>query len=102
MAPDKALDGLDVDHTRMQQTADDLMAIVTAIDARMQALDRELAPLRAGWVGDAHAAYVTAKTRWDMAIAEMRSILHSTSELVTRSDGEYRAADARGARSFDS
>lgn len=102
MEDDQALDGLRVDHSGMQQTADDLMAIVTAIDARMQDLERELGPLRARWVGDAHEAYAAAKARWDAAITEMRGLLHSTSEQVTRSNSEYRAADARGARSFGS
>jgi early secretory antigenic target protein ESAT-6 len=101
MASDNALDGLDVDHARLQRIADDLMSIVRAIDARMQALERELAPLRAGWVGDAQQAYAAAKARWDGAITEMWLLLHSTSEQVNRSDGEYQAADARGARSFD-
>lgn len=101
MVPDKALDGLEVDHARMQLTADDLMSIVAAIDARMQALERELAPLRASWVGDAHEAYAAAKATWDRAIIEMSRLLHVTAEQVNRSDGEYGAADARGARSFD-
>lgn len=102
MALDGALDGLKVDHARMQQTADDLMAIVSAIDARLHDLERELGPLRASWVGEAQEAYAAAKRRWDTAIAEMRDLLHRTSQLVTSADGEYRRADARGARSFES
>jgi hypothetical protein len=41
-----------------------------------------------------------AAARWDGAITEMRDLLSSTSQQVTRSNIEYRAADARGARSF--
>ena len=66
----------------------------------MHVLDAELAPLRSQWVGDAQQAYVAAKARWDGAIHEMRDLLRLTSEQVTASNAEYRAADARGARSF--
>ena len=94
------LDGLRVDHAGLDRTADDLRMIVTRIDARMQLLDGELAPLRAQWVGDAQRAYAAAKARWDLAIHEMRDLLRLTSEQVAVSNAEYRAADARGARSF--
>jgi early secretory antigenic target protein ESAT-6 len=95
------LDGLKVNHAGLDQAADDLMGIVNKIDARMQDLERELNPLRANWIGDAQQSYTVAKARWDGAINEMRDLLHSTSQQVTRSNAEYRAADARGARSFE-
>jgi hypothetical protein len=31
----------------------------------------------------------------------MKDLLHNTSQQVTMSNADYRAADARGARSFD-
>jgi early secretory antigenic target protein ESAT-6 len=95
------LDGLKVNHAALDRAADDVMGIVNDIDARMHALERELEPLRSSWVGDAQQAYTTAKAAWDGAIHEMRDLLHSTSRQVTESNAEYRAADARGARSFD-
>ena len=95
------LDGLKVNHAGLDRAADDLMGIVNKIDNRMQSLDRELAPLRASWIGDAQQAYTVAKQRWDGAINEMRDLLHHTSRQVTQSNAAYRAADARGARSFD-
>jgi early secretory antigenic target protein ESAT-6 len=95
------LDALKVNHDGLDQTADDLMGIVTRIDVRMQLLDRELAPLRADWIGDAQEAYARAKQRWDGAIDEMRDLLHATSRQVSSSNADYRAADARGARSFE-
>jgi early secretory antigenic target protein ESAT-6 len=95
------LDGLKVNHAGLDQAADDLMGIVNKIDSRMQNLERELDPLRADWIGEAQTAYTVAKQRWDGAIREMRDLLHSTSVQVTQSNAEYKAADARGARSFD-
>ena len=63
-------------------------------------LDGELAPLRSQWVGEAQQAYTVAKARWDGAINEMRDLLRITSQQVTQANADYRAADARGARSF--
>jgi WXG100 family type VII secretion target len=94
------LDGLKVNHTGLDQAADEVLGVVNKIDARMIRLEQELAPLRSSWIGDAQQAYAAAKARWDGAITEMRDLLRSTSEQVSRSNAEYRAADARGARSF--
>jgi early secretory antigenic target protein ESAT-6 len=94
------LDGLRVDHAGLDQAAGDLMSVVDRIDGRLQSLERELAPLRTSWVGDAQRAYTVAQARWDTAVHEMRDLLRSTAEQVTVANEAYRAADARGARAF--
>lgn len=95
------LDDLKVEHGGLDRVADDLMTIVNRVGCRMEELDRELSPLRTQWVGDAQLAYAASKQRWDAAIAEMRELLQVTARQVTQSNAEYRAADERGARSFD-
>ncbi len=94
------LDGLRVVHSGLDQAADDLMAIVSRIDARLQRLEQDLAPLRSAWIGEAQEAYSGAKLRWEAAVAEMRDLLRHTSQQVTQANSSYRAADARGARTF--
>jgi WXG100 family type VII secretion target len=89
-----------VNHAGLEGVADDLLAVVGRIDDRMRALEHELDPLRSDWVGEAQEAYGFAKRRWDTAIAEMRDLLQATSVQVRRSNDDYRAADARGARAF--
>jgi WXG100 family type VII secretion target len=95
------LDGLKVVHGGLDQAADDLMAVVGRIGARLQLLEQELEPLRRAWVGDAQVAYAAAKQRWDGAVMEMRDLLQQTSQQVSRSNAAYRAADSRGARTFE-
>jgi 6 kDa early secretory antigenic target len=95
------LDGLKVNHAGLDETADDLLRIVGKIDHRLDQLRAELEPLRTSWTGDAQRAYAMAAARWDGAVTEMRDLLSSTSQQVRRSNAEYRAADARGARSFE-
>jgi 6 kDa early secretory antigenic target len=94
------LDGLRVNHAGLDEAAADLMRIVAKIGDRLNQLKGELEPLRTSWVGDAQRAYAEAAARWDGAITEMRDLLAVTSQQVARSNAEYRAADARGARSF--
>jgi WXG100 family type VII secretion target len=95
------LDGLRVDHAALEQTADDLAAVVTRMQARLHQLEAELEPLRTAWAGEAQQAYVVAKARWDGAVEEMRAVLAAVSDQVRRSDADYRAADLRGARAFE-
>jgi WXG100 family type VII secretion target len=95
------LDGIRVNHAGLDQGAEDLYKTVKDIDNRMNRLESELAPLRKDWTGNAQQAYTTAKTKWDWAIQEMRDLLDDTSKTVYQSNAEYKAADMRGAASFD-
>ncbi|QZY29332.1 WXG100 family type VII secretion target [Nocardioides coralli] len=95
------IDGLRVNHAGLDQAAQDLYNAVKEIDDRMNRLEGELAPLRSDWSGQAQGAYVAAKAKWDWAIEEMRNLLDDTSRTVHQSNAEYRAADQRGAASFE-
>lgn len=95
------MDGLRVNHAGLDQAADDLYGAVKKIDDRMDRLESELAPLRSDWSGQAQSAYITAKAKWDAALQDMRNLLDDTSKTVTQSNAEYRAADMRGANSFE-
>jgi len=95
------LDGLRVNHAGLDTAADDLARAVKQIDDRLNRLESELAPLRSDWTGNAQQSYVVAKTKWDNAMQEMKALLADTSAAVVNSNAEYRAADARGAASFE-
>ena len=95
------LDGLRVNHAGLDTAAEDMYRTVKEIDDRLNRLEQELAPLRSDWTGNAQQAYTTAKAKWDGAIQEMRNLLDETSKTVIQSNAEYRAADQRGAASFD-
>jgi early secretory antigenic target protein ESAT-6 len=95
------LDGIRVQHAALDQAAADMYQTVKDIDDRMNRLESELNPLRSDWHGQAQTAYTTAKAKWDWAIQEMRDLLDDTSKTVYQSNAEYRAADMRGAASFE-
>lgn len=96
-----SLDGLRVNHAGLDTAAEDLGQAVKAIDDRLNRLEGELAPLRSDWTGNAQNAYQTAKAKWDGAMQDMKSLLADTSNTVHQSNAEYKAADQRGAASFD-
>ena len=95
------LDGLRVNHAGLDTAAEDLGRAVKQIDDRLNRLESELAPLRSDWSGNAQVAYTTAKATWDRAMHEMKTLLAQTSATVSQSNAEYKAADQRGAASFD-
>jgi early secretory antigenic target protein ESAT-6 len=96
-----SLDGLRVNHAGLDMAAQDLSDSVKKIDDRLNRLESELAPLRRDWTGNAQQSYQVAKTKWDTAMQEMRDLLQETSTTVHQSNADYRAADQRGAASFE-
>ncbi len=95
-----SLDGLRVNHAGLDTAATDLGTAVKKIDDRLNRLEQELAPLRSDWTGNAQQSYEVAKTKWDNAMMEMKSLLQETSNTVHQSNADYKAADQRGAASF--
>ena len=96
-----SLDGLRVNHAGLDMAAQDLSDSVKKIDDRLNRLESEQAPLRSDWTGNAQQSYQVAKTKWDTAMQEMRDLLQETSTTVHQSNADYRAADQRGAASFE-
>jgi early secretory antigenic target protein ESAT-6 len=92
--------GMLVNHASLDEAAGDLGQAEKNIETRLQHLVNELAPLQSEWEGNAQQAYNVAKGKWDAAISEMQTILAHTSTQVTTSNGEYHAADVRGANAF--
>ncbi len=89
-----------VDHAALDQAAADMAQKVREIAARLDDLEAELAPLRAGWSGQAREAYDVAKRQWDAAMHEMHALLDEAGRAVSRSNAEYRARDLAGAARF--
>ena len=71
-------DGLVVNHGGLNEITDQLYKMVKDIDDRMNRLEGDLAPLQSEWSGNAQTAYITAKQKWDTAIAEMMQLLNDT------------------------
>ncbi len=93
--------GIKVVHGGVDQAGADMNATVKQIDDRMNRLESELEPLRSQWSGNQQDAYYRAKAKWDQAIAEMRDLLARSAVSVDEANQNYRAADMRGAQTFE-
>ncbi len=90
-----------VNHAALDQASVDLARQVRQIDARLDQLEGELAPLRGGWTGEARESYDTAKRQWDAAMHDMRTVLDDAGRAVSQSNAEYAARDRAGAARFE-
>lgn len=94
-------DGLRVEHAALDGAAADMAATVRAMDARLDALEHQLAPLAHEWAGAQQDAYRVAQAAWDGAMREMAELLDHTHRAIQQSNLDYAAADARGAARFE-
>ena len=93
--------GLLVDHAALTRIATDLRDSIQAIDARLDRLESELAPLQHEWGGQARESYALAKATWDRAIEAMKQVLADTSVAVADSNGAYAHTDRNAAANFE-
>ncbi len=89
-----------VNHGGLDGIVEILRGGISGIDARLDALEAELAPLRSDWSGHAQRAYGEAKQTWDTAVQEVLVLLEQTRGAVAQSNAQYAAADLRGAGLF--
>lgn len=91
---------LTVNQASLETLMQSLRSSANAITSRLDALEAELAPLRANWEGDAQEAYLVAKAQWDSAMAGMVAILDRSSVNVQASLSTYQGRDRYGAGLF--
>ncbi len=77
----------------LDAAAGNIQASARGIQARLDQLDRKLAPLRSDWTGAASEAYQVAKAEWTRAITEMQALLAQVGTAVSTSNSEYQAAE---------
>lgn len=68
--------------------------------ARLEELDRQLAPLRSDWTGAASESYVQAKAKWSRSIEDMNNILAEMGRAVTNSRTGYDGAEKNNSNLF--
>lgn len=94
------MSGLTVVHGALETAAADMSSAAREIRGRLDGLESALAPLSQDWSGEARAAYLEAKRSWDLASAEMASLMGEFAQAVIQANADYRAADLRNAARF--
>lgn len=73
-----------VNHDAVAGTVARLALAVHAFEQDLEALDAEVARLRASWSGDAQRAYERAQGEWSTAISDMKTLLaEATRRLIS-------------------
>lgn len=88
---------LKVNFGALDTAAGDIRNRANAIQARLDQLDRDLAPLRADWTGSASESYQQAKAKWTAAITDMQALLAEVGSAVAESNTVYQGADRTNA-----
>ncbi|GAA1877610.1 hypothetical protein GCM10009836_68770 [Pseudonocardia ailaonensis] len=68
------------------------------INAQLDDLERELAPLVATWQGQAATDYAARQRQWDAAAADLTAVLARIGAALGQADQGYRQVEAANAR----
>ena len=69
------------------------MATYRSLQAALEGLESQLAPMVASWDGQAREAYFVQKAKWEQASAAMAQILAQMGQAVQDAHSNYSAAE---------
>ncbi len=95
-----SLDGLRVNHPRLEAAAQDMFRTVKNLERILDDLEKDINTDVKGWTGVQQESYLRSKAAWDWAMTEMRDLLDKSQQTVMASNAEYINADKRGASRF--
>ena len=88
---------LHVDFVRLQEAHTEINAIVGALNAQLQQLTADAAPLVSTWSGEAQQAYRQRQQAWESSAAELERILRSINRALEESMLDYQSTEAANA-----
>lgn len=91
---------LAVNFGSLDTASSDITGSANKIEARLDQLESELAPLRADWTGAASESYQQAKGKWDAAMADIRALLLDIGTTVAASNSDYQSTEGRNTARF--
>jgi early secretory antigenic target protein ESAT-6 len=71
----------------------DVAGAAARIDNRLSDLRRALAPLVAGWAGQAAAEYQARQRQWDTAVADLAGVLAQIGVALGAANDSYRRVE---------
>ena len=89
-----------VNFARLQETSGHIQTAIGAMDAQLDQLERDAAPLVQAWSGDAKQAYHERQQTWRRASAELTALLREIKRALDESIADYQATEARNTSLF--
>lgn len=88
---------LKVQFGSLETAAGDIAGSANKLEARIDTLESELAPMRSSWEGEAQAAYIACKAKWDQGMRDIKALLAEIGTAVSQSNSDYMATEKANA-----
>jgi WXG100 family type VII secretion target len=93
-------DVLVVNFAALQKASADIQGALNTLHSQLAELERDAAPLVAGWDGEARQAYDTRQARWQRAATELAGILRNIKRALDESAADYQHTEKRNTGLF--
>jgi len=93
-------DLLVVNVAALQKASADIQAALNTIHNQIAQLERDAAPLVAGWSGEAREAYDVRQAKWQQAAGDLSNILRDIKQAIDESAADYQRTEHRNTGLF--
>src|SRR5436190_18756337 len=93
-------DVLVVNFAALQKASADIQTALNTLHSQLGQLERDAAPLVAGWDGEARRAYDIRQARWQQAAADLANILLDIKRALDDSAIDYQQTERRNTGLF--
>ncbi|OLB64574.1 MAG: hypothetical protein AUI10_10465 [Actinobacteria bacterium 13_2_20CM_2_72_6] len=93
-------DLLVVNVAALQKASADVQGALNTMQDQLSQLERDAAPLVAGWSGAAREAYDARQTRWQQAAGDLSAILRDIKQALEESAADYQRTEHRNTDLF--
>lgn len=93
-------DVLVVNFAALQKASGDIQNALNTLEGQLAQLERDAAPLVAGWDGEAREAYDVRQARWRQAATDLTAILRDIKRALDDSALDYEQTERRNTGLF--
>jgi len=93
-------DMLVVNFAALQKASADIQSALNTLQSQLGQLERDAAPLVAGWDGEARQAYDVRQARWQQAATDLATILRDIKRGLEDSAVDYQQTERRNTGLF--
>src|SRR5439155_8169202 len=93
-------DVLVVNFAALQKASTDIQSALNTLQSQLAQLERDAAPLVAGWDGEARQAFDVRQAKWQRAAADLSTILRDIKRALDESAADYQHTEKRNTGLF--
>jgi WXG100 family type VII secretion target len=89
-----------VNFAALQQASADIQNALNTLEAQLDQLERDAAPLVSTWEGEAQQAYAVRQARWRQSQTELSNMLRDIKVALDESAADYLATEKKNTSLF--